>query len=910
MKKNKQKNRGNNYSKLNSPVTRNEEQTTAPMQELGKKPPYEETTNKRHRSVSPMRICMLVVTVVVAGIITWYWWGTLKSSEYDAKATFSVIMPNDTLTVNRGDHVTIKDELLIAEGGRKAIFSSDMRNCLTNDTVDDGPREYATPNKNGTKQFYQYSKKDDKKRAGFVFTDDSTKKVKLAFGEMLEVGKQSKPGHEVFALGNHQIKPAFKLDKNITYVSEEGHEAIRLAKLQVYGNLLMVNVEDTGDSSKVVIYPEAGNDSIISISRNEFGKDVSGQLKDASNLTFRVSCNNHISSIVTADRVKIFYSPKAEAKSNVWAVVFTVLAVLQLAGLWFLFKRRRGKAQHDENEADSPVMLSCASLEETSAEERELHEVNQQIENLNTDIQSFRQRMNALPAEESKVSTQEVEAKDAVTNAGENQTVEQKLLIYGPESLTDEEKVELVKEKILATNTYDNDEKVIKLRKDLEQFSDQSEDIIIGKFNYLLPIIKEACKDGVNTERAVSEDAMTEAEHHDVPAATSHKETRQALEEQLNVAQGNLETLEAKKKLLEDAISQKSAGEAMVQSLNQQLRELQNQNSELSVYKQKAEDKIRQANEAAERRVKKAEDDARNDIQEARRDAQQARDEAKQTREKVTNEFKGQIDGLNTTIGEQKTKINQLSDNLSKTIAKLDTTTEELESAKVTIQDKDNALERFHRTIKEVDPAKEYAEQLEKLLELGGNVEVSALKLSYKKDIDDYLIPKYIARFRNAISGLEMNVFTADVFNAAKAQFVYKTQMLATFYIGNREAFHQSMKMYFFDNYLKKYVDALVVLNETMIGTQYTVDGVTSNDVKDFVGYRAALATVLKALEVDVDYVKIMDKSDDNLALTVVPKELPDIDCPKNSICQMENCIVYLHGSDKPNEKIEVIVKN
>ena len=67
MKKNTKKNRGNNYSKLNSPVTRNEDQTTAPMQELGKKPPYEETTNKRHRSVSPMRICMLVVTVVVAG---------------------------------------------------------------------------------------------------------------------------------------------------------------------------------------------------------------------------------------------------------------------------------------------------------------------------------------------------------------------------------------------------------------------------------------------------------------------------------------------------------------------------------------------------------------------------------------------------------------------------------------------------------------------------------------------------------------------------------------------------------------------------------------------------------------------------------------------------------------------------
>lgn len=910
MKKNKQKNRGRNNSKPNSPVTRNEEWIDAPMQEPMDETPYQEPSEKKHSSVNPLGICMLALTVVVAGILAWYWWETLKSSEYDAKATFSVIMPGDTLTVNIGTPVIVKSGQLITEDGT-AVFSSDMMDCLTGTKVDDGPKEYAIPNKNGTKQFYQYSKKDDKKRAGFVFADDTTKKVKLAFGEMLEVGKQSKAGHEVFVLANHQIKPAFKLGKKTTFASEEGHKAIHLAKLQVYGNLLMLNVEDTGDSSKVVVYPENGNDSIISISRNAFGRDMNAQLKDASNLTFRVACNNHISSMVTADRVKIFYSPKAETTgTNTWAIVFSVLAVLQLAGLWLLFKRKKGKTVQEEDN-DNPVIDDYSSSEEPSAEEKELEEINQKIENLNNEILSLRRRLSDLTAEDSKDTIQGKETKDAETNVGKNHTLEEKLLIYGPESLSDEEKTKLVKEKIMATNTYDDNEKVMKLRNDLEQFSEQSEDIILRTFDYVLPIIKEACKEGVNTEPVVSEDAKPEAELHDEPAAPSHNDTRQDLEEQLKLAESNLETLEAKKKSLEAAISQKSAAaDALIQSLRQKLNELQNQNGELQAYKQKAESKISQANEEAERRVKKAEDDARKDIQEARRNEQQAREETKQIRDQVTNEFKAEIDGLNSTIGKQTTKISQLSSSLSTTSATLASTQQELESAKVTIQTKEGALERFHRTIKEVDPAKEYAEQLEKLLELGGNVEASALKLSYKKDIDDYLIPKYIARFRNAISRLEMNVFTTDVFNAAKAQFVYKTQMLATFDIGNREAFHQSMKMYFFGNYLKKYVDALVVLNETMIGTQYTVDGVTSNDVKDFVGYRAALATVLKALEVDVDYVKIMDKSDDNLALTVIPKELPDIDCPKNSICQMENCIAYLHGSDKPNEKIEVIVKN
>ena len=115
-------------------------------------------------------------------------------------------------------------------------------------------------------------------------------------------------------------------------------------------------------------------------------------------------------------------------------------------------------------------------------------------------------------------------------------------------------------------------------------------------------------------------------------------------------------------------------------------------------------------------------------------------------------------------------------------------------------------------------------------------------------------------------------------------------------------------KMYFFDTYLKKYLDALVVFNETMIGMQFLTDGISEQAVTKFIKIRKELQNVINKLEIEVISVKIMDSCEDNLSLSVIPKSL-DFDCPQNSICQIDNCIVFLKGSNLPNEKIKVIVK-
>lgn len=878
------------------------EQTGGSLQEPVNEPECDEHSTKRRIHIPSLSIgmAMIIITILIAGVLGLYWWSNLKATQYFAKSTFSVITPDDTMTINSGEGVTVKSGQMYFGDGRSVMFSKDMMKSLTIGSVDNDSKEYAEPNKHGTKQYYLYSKKDDKRHTGFVFANDSTKKVKLSNGELLELSNEKGAGHQLFALGRNQIKPTFKLDKKVQFVQGDQYQTVHLSKLQVYGNLLMLNVDDTGDSNKVVIYPEFGNDPIVTISKNDFGKDMSAPMKDANNLTFRVACNNHVSSIAKADKIKIFYSPKAEAKGySIWAIVFTCLVVLQLAGMWYLFKRKKNKtAYHGEEEAvnDEEPHVDAIAQKDSSAEEKELEEVDLRIEEFEDEKKRRRQRLDALP-EDSFIPSEDTEKSHTPE--------EDEMSIYGASK---DDKIKWVEEHFIDTETYDQIEEVKTFKNNLKTCSNDFEgrsNIILAHFETLFKIYQEKNGDAATDAAKITEQVAEDTTAHDM------SERENVLQQQKTV-EGNLQSLKSRRSALKQLVDEKKVAGNLttIQNLRDQLKVSNDKLSDLQRYKDGAESRIRQAQDEAEQKVAKAKEEAQHNIEKANRKAESAREEARQTREQVTLEFKSEIDGLNSTITTQAQKISKLSSDLSATKTTLVGTEEKLESAIITIKTKEDALARFHKTIKEVDPAKEYAEQIEKLLAIGDKVEKSALKLSYKKDIDDYLIPKYIARFRSVISGLDMNVFTTDVFNAAKAQFVYKTQMLATFDIGNPSAFHQSMKMYFFDNYLKKYVDALVVLNETMIGSQYTVDGVVANDVKDFVGYRAELTAVLKALEVDVEYVKIMDKSDDNLRLTVIPKDLPDIDCPKNSICQMENCIVYLHGSDKPNEKIEVIVKN
>ena len=116
------------------------------------------------------------------------------------------------------------------------------------------------------------------------------------------------------------------------------------------------------------------------------------------------------------------------------------------------------------------------------------------------------------------------------------------------------------------------------------------------------------------------------------------------------------------------------------------------------------------------------------------------------------------------------------------------------------------------------------------------------------------------------------------------------------------------MKLFFFESYLNKYISALMVFNETMAGLHHLVYGLTENDTKEFNHYRDELIAVFKALEIEVHSVKIFDSITDNVDLHVDMRPL-DFDCPSGTICQINSCIVFLAGGNKPADKIHVVVK-
>jgi hypothetical protein len=153
-----------------------------------------------------------------------------------------------------------------------------------------------------------------------------------------------------------------------------------------------------------------------------------------------------------------------------------------------------------------------------------------------------------------------------------------------------------------------------------------------------------------------------------------------------------------------------------------------------------------------------------------------------------------------------------------------------------------------------------------------------------------------------------MDQFAADVLNIANVQFVYKQQTVAKYDQRDEKQFYASMKLFFYDSYLKNYISALMVFNETLAGMHHLVDGLTEKDTEVFQQLREELQSVFKALEIEVHSVKIFDSIADNIDLKVDLRPL-DFDCPSGTICQIDSCIVYLAGGNKPTDKIHVVVK-
>lgn len=804
--------------------------------------------------------------------------------------------------VHAGDSVKVIDGNLILLDGDTVCIPDDL-DIFTDNNLPEPEQVKIIGNENGAARIYEYTSAMVAENKQLLDISNDSVPLNAVEGEMFEISKEKDAANNrpLLVLGTHVIWPNYGTTEPKNTIGLAGHEPIVPTVFKVFGDTLIVKFEKTQSYHNVGIYPEYSNKLIANVSTD--GKVSRVYIGDIESFSiYRLCTKNHISCLIQPTEAEIIEvtNPALDDKSQLYLlIIISIIAFVEfiailVAGTMYFVKRKRDNSMPEDNGYED-------NDEKQDVENSQVIELKEKIEEKERLLAEKREELQNLTLANDQGKTREQ------NTSSDMDGFEKSFTVYGKRPETDDEKLAWI-DQLINSSKYEEEEFVKQISHEKKKITDESafRQIALSRFD-------ESYNQWTNLLKSQNE----KIEEANLDESEQDNKAKVSLEQEIKAEEANLEQLRQQLEGLNVAEEIKSKDS--VEKLQAQLKEKVKENQVLKDFREKAErkieeaksqaeNKIKQATANADKQIKAAQEKAQKDIDKANDRADKAEEESKRTEERVTKKYEGTIKTLEKDIQKKSNEIQSLSEELSTTRTTLKTTSEELRIANDTIVAKEKALDRFNKTITDIAPAKEYADSLEKLLQIGEKVEKAAIGLGQNKDVDDYLINKYITRYRAALSVIDMQMFTTDVLNATKAQFVYKGQMLATFDQKDKKSFYESMKLYFYDTYIKKYVDALVVLNETMVGMQYLADGATAKDVKAFETYRKEIDAILKAIEIDVISVKIMDSCTDNLSLTVIPKVL-DFDCPKNSICQIDNCIVYLKGASKPNEKIQVIVK-
>lgn len=279
---------------------------------------------------------------------------------------------------------------------------------------------------------------------------------------------------------------------------------------------------------------------------------------------------------------------------------------------------------------------------------------------------------------------------------------------------------------------------------------------------------------------------------------------------------------------------------------------------------------------------------------------QQSAEERAAILQQFAEEKKGyevKIEALNTDLANTATELNE-------TAAKLHSTETSLNEATEANNNLNNRLELYNNILSDVPFAKEYASSVGKLVALANEVNDSALKMLELDVEDPYNLMKYISRYAKTVASIDMQTLMTELRMLERGSMVLVGSTLATYNKSNSEEdLKSSTCQYFFSSYLESLVDGLVVLNECMAASDRLVDGVTREDVRVFADYRARIQNACNELGIEVENVCLFDKMGAKIDLSV---QLVDLGFEAGDILDMENVIVYLKGSRRPDVKIRV----
>ena len=232
-----------------------------------------------------------------------------------------------------------------------------------------------------------------------------------------------------------------------------------------------------------------------------------------------------------------------------------------------------------------------------------------------------------------------------------------------------------------------------------------------------------------------------------------------------------------------------------------------------------------------------------------------------------------------------------------------------IENKEVEISNLNSEMQNYRERVDFIPYAVNYVKIVKKAIEIASQVSKVAVDLINKPGIDDtWHIVKAITKYNAALLEIDIKQFYTEVEMINNGQIVLKGTMISKFNTEcSKEELDYSIKSYFFNSYLKRYMDALIVFNESMASIDRLTMGVDNADVAIFNEIRGEIEIILKELGITAEYVKLFDNVGEKIDLQAEVGDYGDFS--SGTILEIENCIIYLTGSNRPETKIKVKIQ-
>ena len=291
------------------------------------------------------------------------------------------------------------------------------------------------------------------------------------------------------------------------------------------------------------------------------------------------------------------------------------------------------------------------------------------------------------------------------------------------------------------------------------------------------------------------------------------------------------------------------------------------------------------------------------DINNIKDELKAEKEKVKTIRDEVIAEKKKEIDSLNEKLNIANEDLRTTKTNLSSTKVTLEETKENLSNAKSQIEYLQESQRQYAEKITFVPYAEAYSNQIKKLFDIEHSISEGVIKLSKKGLEDPYHLFKATHRFKTGLAEIDMEKFQVEVEMAAKKQMTFTGNGIAHLATLKGDELAKQIRLYFVLNYLSKYIGALQIYNESLIGLEKLMNDVNAADVTQFVQARQQLESLYAEMQIKVICPHLFDSIGNNMDLRV---EQIDAGYDSGDILEIMNCLVYAVDGQKPTDKIFV----